>query len=66
MKSLIFDWIRPLVDGLITDRILAFYKNMIAKGQIKEVSSVGPANSAADLDVASNRGISLDVPRQEV
>jgi hypothetical protein len=42
MKGIVFLWLRPLPDGRITDRILAFYKNLIVKGQIKEVPANGP------------------------
>jgi hypothetical protein len=43
LKKFCFLWLKPLVDALITDRILAFYRNLIAKGQIKEVPANGPA-----------------------
>lgn len=65
MKSRIFGWLRPSIDGLITERILAFYKNMIAKGQIDEVPAEGPAGLPADPNVATSRSVGLGVvPKQ--
>jgi hypothetical protein len=67
MKQRFFLWIRPLVDGLITDRLLAFYRNMVTKGQVKEVPASGPAASlAAESVVTPNRDIGLGVVPKQV
>lgn len=42
VTGLIFGLFRPLVDRLITERIAAFYLNLVKKGQITETLSNGP------------------------
>ena len=66
MKDRIFEWLRPSIDGLMTDRILAFYNNMIAKGQIKEAPAIGPSALAAGPNVTASGNVGLDVPREQV
>lgn len=40
--TVVFGWFRPLVDSLITERLVAFYVSMVKKGQISEIPTSGP------------------------
>ena len=67
MKRIIFNYLRPLIDGLITERILVFYERMVADGQIMEMSVKGPSvSSSADSFVAPGRRVGLGVAPKQV
>jgi hypothetical protein len=55
MKSLIFRWIKPLVDALITERINLFHDALVERRQIKTIQETGYRPVGVSLPNRSSR-----------